>query len=330
MQRSATLMFVALTLVAAAAGAQPSAQTSPVLERVQARGTVRCGSVERPGLAGRDGNGRWSGLEVDVCRAVAAAVLGSPDKIVYSTYETPKQFVAVRNNQDDLFFLTGSEIRDQSLEGSVLPCPTVFVESHTVMVPVTSAVQHLADLAGVTVCYMIGSSTERSLSNALEQLPKPWLRRPFSEEGEMRDTYNAQSCHAVAGELTDLASYRLDGGVNKLESRILPERTTLFPIVAATGRADARWSAIVSWVVDTLISSERPETRWYAGGAGAMPLPLADPALPANWQSRVLSAVGSYRDIFDRNVGKGSRFQLDRGPNANQAEGGLLLSPFLD
>jgi len=326
MRRSKTLTFVVMTLVAAAAGAQPS----PVLERVQARGTVRCGSVERPGLAGRDGNGRWSGLEVDVCRAVAAALLGAPDKIVYSTYETPKQFGAVRENQDDLFFLTGSEIHEQNLEGRVLPGPAVFVESHAVMVPAGSAVQHLADLAGVSVCYMIGSSTERSLSNALEKSPKPWLRRPFSEEGEMRDTYNAQNCHAVAGELTDLASYRLEGGVNRLESRILPERTTLFPIVAATGRADARWSALVSWVIATLISSERAETRWYAGGAGAMPLPAADPALPANWQSRVLAAVGSYGDIFGRNLGNGSRLKLERGPNANQADGGLLLSPFLD
>jgi general L-amino acid transport system substrate-binding protein len=326
MRRSTRLMFVPMMLVAAVAGAQPS----PMLDRVQARGTVRCGSVERPGLAGRDGSGRWSGLEVDVCRAVAAAVLGSPDKIVFSTYATPRQFEAVRENQDDLFFLTGSEIHEQNLEGGLLLGPTVFVESHAVMVPAASAVRHLTDLAGVTVCYMIGSSTERSLSNALERLPKPWLRRAFSEVGEMRDTYNAQSCHAIAGELTDLASYRLDQGVNQLESRILPERTTLFPIVAATGRTDARWSAVVSWVVATLISSERPETRWYAGGAGAMPLPAADPALPPKWQSRVLTAVGSYGDIFDRNLGKGSRLQLERGPNANQADGGLLLSPFLD
>ena len=326
MRRSMAVSFAPLVLVAATV----RAQSSPVLERVQARGAVRCGSVERPGLTGRDGNGGWSGLEVDVCRAVAAAVLGSPDRIVYSSYETPRQFDAVRENRDDLVFLTGSEIHEQSLEGRLLPGPTVFVESHAVMVPAASAAHHLADLAGVSVCYMIGSSTERSLSNALERTPRPWVRRPFSEVGEMRDTYDAQSCHAIAAELTDLASYRLEGGVNRLESRILPERATLFPIVAATGRADARWSAVVSWVVATLIGSERPETRWYAGGAGAMPLAAADPVLPPDWQSRVLAAVGSYGDIFDRNLGKGSRLGLERGPNANQADGGILLSPFLD
>ena len=119
------------------------AMAGSVVERVKARGFVRCGSVERPGLAGPDGHGGWTGLEVDVCRAVAAAVLGSPERIEYHAYEAPKDFDAVRNQQDDIYFLTGSEIAKQKLAGKVLPGPTVFVESQAVMVPVNSAEQHL-------------------------------------------------------------------------------------------------------------------------------------------------------------------------------------------
>jgi general L-amino acid transport system substrate-binding protein len=324
--RQLSLLSILVFLFAPAAGAQPAS----VAERVKARGTVRCGSVERPGLAQQDGKGQWRGLGVDVCRAVAAAVLGSPEKFSYRTYETPKEFDAIREQQDDVFFLSGMEIRDQKLAGLLVPGPTVFIESHGVMVPASSPVRHVADLPGQGVCFVIGTSSERSLSAYLEKAPKAWLRRPFSEEGEMVDAYNAQNCHAVAGETTTLASYRLNGGVNRLQSRILPEQTTSFPLIAATGTSDGKWASIVAWTVATLISGERPETRWYAGGAGAMPIAAPEMGLDKQWQRHVLAAVGHYGEIFERNLGKGSPFRLERGLNVNQVNGGLILSPFLD
>ena len=325
MRRPFALAFVLLVLETTA-----SSQPASVADRVKARGNVRCGSVERPGLAQQAGDGHWRGLEVDVCRAVATAVLGSPDKFTYRTYETPKEFDSVRQAQDDVFFLSGMEIHEQKLAGLLVAGPTVYIESHGVMVPASSPVRHVADLPGQGVCFVIGTSTERSLSAALEKAPKPWLRRPFSEEGEMVDAYNARNCHAVAGEITTLASYRLNPGVNRLESRILPERTTSFPLIAATSTQDATWASIVAWTVATLVSGERPETKWYAGGAGAMPLDAPEAGLDKGWQRRVLAAVGHYGDIFERNLGKGSSLKLERGLNANQADGGLLLSPFLD
>ena len=257
-------------------------------------------------------------------------MLGSPDRIEYHVYETPKDFDAVRNQQDDVYFLTGSEINEQKLAGKVVPGPTVFVESHAVMVPSNSAAHHVGDLAGDSICFMIGSPAERSLKAYFDALHKNWLRRAFSEDGEMNDAYNVQNCHAIAGEITTLAATRLDRGVNRLSSRILPEPLSVFPVMAATGTNDAQWSAIVAWTVHTLISAERPETRWYAGGAGAMPIAAPELGLDKEWQRRVLAAVGNYGDIFERNLGKGSPLKLDRGLNANQFSGGLLLSPFLE
>jgi general L-amino acid transport system substrate-binding protein len=301
-----------------------------VIKRVKVRGIVRCGSVNRPGLASVDDRGRWTGLNVDVCRGIAAAVLGSADRIEYHEYETPKQFDAVRNQQDDVYFLTGSEIDEQKLAGKIVPGPTVFVESHIVMVPFNSTAHNVGDLAGNTICFMIGSLTERSTNAYFEALHKNWLRMPYSEDGEMKDAYNVQRCHAIAGEITALAAARLDPGVNRLSSRFLPEPLSVFPVMAATGTNDAQWSAIVAWTVDTLISAERPETRWYAGGAGAMPVAAPELGLDKGWQRRVLAAVGNYGNIFERNLGKISRLKLDRGFNANQLSGGLLLSPFLE
>jgi general L-amino acid transport system substrate-binding protein len=302
----------------------------PVVERVKAHGFVRCGGVERPGLAAADGRGRSTGLEVDICRAVAAAVLGSPERMEYHAYETPKEFDTVRKNQDDIFFLTGSEIAEQSLAGMVLPGPVVFVESHGVMVPVDSAAAHVGDLAGKGVCYMIGSPVERSLEAYFDAVHRGWFRRAFSEDGEMVDTYSARNCQAIADEITTLASIRLNPGVSLLASRILTETLADFPVMAATGIDDAQWSAIVSWTVQTLVAAERPETRWYAGGVGAMPVSAPELGLDKGWQRRVLTTVGDYGAIFERNLGTGSKLRLDRGLNANQIHGGALLAPFLE
>ena len=306
------------------------AQSASVTERVKARGVVRCGSVERPGLARSVGQGRWTGFNVDICRAIAVAVLGSADRIQYHGYETPKDFDAVRHQQDDVYFLTGSEIDEQNLAGKVVPGPTVFVESQAVMVASTSTVRHVSDLAKDSICFLIGSSAERSLGAYFGAIHQNWLRRAFSEDGEMLDAYNVQNCHAIAGEISTLATLRLESGAKRLSSRILPEPLTVFPVIAATGTNDGQWSAIVAWTVHTLVSAERPETRWYAGSAGAMPVAAPELGLDKNWQRRVLAAVGNYGDIFERHLGRRSPLGLDSGLNANQLDGGFLLSPFLE
>ncbi|MDA8171847.1 MAG: hypothetical protein M0Z48_08490 [Nitrospiraceae bacterium] len=236
----------------------------------------------------------------------------------------------MRNRLDDVFFLTGPEINEQKLAGKIVPGPTVFVESHAVMVPSNSAARRVGDLAGDTICFLTGSLAERSLSSYFDTRKKSWLPIAFSEEAEMNDAYNVQHCHAIAGEITTLAATRLAPGVNRMSSRILPEPLSVFPVIAATGTDDAQWSAIVAWTVITLVSAERPETRWYAGGAGAMPVTAPALGLGGRWQRRVLAAVGSYSDIFERNLGKGSRLKLDRGLNANQFKGGLLPAPLLE
>ena len=317
-----SLLFVCCSFSAAVAG--------NVVKRVKAHGILHCGSIARPGLAGQDSNGRWAGLEVDICRSVATAVLGSPERIDFHAYSSEKDFDAVRKHKDDLYFLTGSEIHGQNLSGMVLAGPTVFVESHGVMVPGSSPVHHISELSGDSVCFYIGSPVEQTLNAYFDGLHLNWFRRPFSEEGEMVDTYTAQNCHALAGEITALAALCTDPEESRLSSRILPETLTDFPIMVATGTDDAQWSSIVAWVIHTLVSAERPETHWSAGGAGAMPVTAPELNLKEGWQQRVLSVVGTYGDIFDRNLGKDSVLKISRGLNENHIHGGLLLSPFIE
>ncbi len=316
--------FVVLFL---AIGWGHTAAAGPILDRVKAEGVVHCGSAERPGLATVAGD-QWRGLNVDVCRAVAAAVLGSPDRIEFHEYETPKQYDGVRLGTDDLFFLTAGEINEQELAGKVLPGPTVFVETHNVMVPRDSKIRHLKDLAGQTICFMLRTSAEHSLRGYLGN--RPWIAMGYSEDGEMMDAYNVHRCGAVAYEITTLLPLLGQKGALGFANRILPEPLVAFPVMATTGTDDGAWSAIVAWTVHTLVSGERPETHWYYGGARAMPVAAPELGLDNGWQARVLSAVGHYGQIYERHLGKRSGLVLARGLNANQVEGGLLLSPFLE
>jgi general L-amino acid transport system substrate-binding protein len=330
----------ALTLIALLACGGPSAlpahaaagavRAGAVVARVQARGAVRCGSVERPGIAQSDGTGQWRGLAVDICRAVAAAVLGSAQRFEYHSYETGTDYERVRSHADDLYFLTGREIVEGKLIGALLPGPTVFIASDGAMVPATSPVQHLADLAGKGVCFMIADPAEQALGAYFAKANLPWFRHPYSEHGEMEDAYAVQRCAAVAAERTELARIRLLPGQTQLRSRILPEPLNAFPLIAATSTADGRWSAIVAWTIHTLVDAERPESDWMAGGARALPIPAADLGLATDWQSRVLQATGHYGQIYARNLGDGSPYLLERGFNSNQLEGGLQLSPFVE
>jgi len=302
------------------------AHAGPVLDQVKKQGFISCGATQRPGVAYQDANGHWTGIAVDICRSVAVALLGSPDKVIFSYYEMPNQFARVAAGKDQLFFLSGTEIQLNDLTGKVLFGPTIFYETHRVMVPVDSYAQNLADLAGVPICMPAGSRAERSLSSYFERHHLDLSPRPYTEDDEMLDAYGAKRCGAVADEATKLAQDL----VSDKHSRLLPESTAVFPIMAGTSTRDAQWAAIVAWTIDTLIAGERPETLWYAGGAGAMPVKAMELGLDTHWQARVLKTIGHYGAIYDRYLGKESGLNLARGPNDNQTNGGLLLTPFLE
>jgi general L-amino acid transport system substrate-binding protein len=319
------LLCAALPALATASPADPS----PTLARARARGAVRCGAVERPGLAEAGAEGP-RGLLVDVCRAVAAAALGAPDKVEFLLYSGPADFEAVRAQEQDVSFLTGAEIVEQDLSAAVLPLAPVYLETQAVMVPGASPWRDLAGLAGQGICFMAGSSAGRSLEAWFDDHRRSFLRHPYSEDGEMADAYAVRRCQALAGEATTLAAVRLSPGVRALRSRLLPEPLATFPVLAATGTSDGRWAALVAWTVHTLVAGERAETRWIPGGAAAMPVPGPALGLDPGWQRRVLSAVGDHRAIFERNLGQGSPLRLERGPNAGLAAGGALASPTLD
>lgn len=316
------MLFTAIAASAAEAGT--------VLDRVRAEGVVRCGGEPRPGLVEVDKEGHARGLLLDVCRAIAAAVIGPKGRLEFHQYNSSKAFDFARNGVDDVFFLTASEMKEEDLTGKVLPGPPVFIETTAVMVSEASPVQHLEELAGKSICFPIAGNSNRHLEAWFGAHKLDFIRMGYQEEVELNDTYNVQVCKGLSGEVTTLAQTRLDGGINNLKSRILPETLAAFPVLAATSTKDAEWAAVVAWAIHTLERAEVSTTYWTTGGARSLPVEADELKLPKDWQQRMIEASGTYADIYARNLGEGSPYHLPRGLNASWQNGGILLAPYID
>jgi general L-amino acid transport system substrate-binding protein len=336
---AAALIALCLTI---SAGSSVSA--GPILDRVRHDGIVKCASFERPGLAidvgeadaaaadsvGQDPDPTpWHGLNVEICKAVATVVLGSPDKIEFHGLDAPDDMADLTKGDDDIAFLTGREMHMAGIAGRVVPGPIVYVESIAAMVPTSTGAQHLADIDGMKgVCFASGSTLEHVLPGYFARVKKPWRPVGFTEDGEMIDAYNVQQCGVLAGERTTLAMDALEGGVNGLKSTILPEPIAFYPVMATSGPEDGDWSALVAWVVYTLQAGNRPSTDWAVGGAASMPVAIA--GLDKDWQAKLLTRVGSYGAMLERTVGAKSALQLPAGLNQSRENGGVLVSPGLE
>ena len=262
---------------------------------------------------------------------MAIAVLGPQAKTEFHAYSLQlSTFDPVKTGDDELSFLTLSEMLYGGVLPHVLPGPPVYYATASIMVMDGSPAQHVADLAGTRICAEPGTGPERSLNLYFEAHHFPLNFSMFQESDEMLDAFYGGRCEAIANETTSLAAIRLQAEHDGHEARILPEPLAAVPVLATTPRGDDAWSAIAAWTVQTLVLGERLNAG--GPGGGTVPLPLADPALglPQGWQTSVLRAAGSYAQIYARNLGADSPLDQPRGLNALWNEGGLMCPPFAE
>ena len=193
------------------------------------------------------------------------------------------------------------------------------------MVPEASAVHAPRDLAGASLCFMIGTGAQRALEAALERDHVEVRRLGFGEDVELRDAYNVGRCTAVAGDATFLAEVRQDGGVHGLKSRLLDAPLALDPVFLATGIEDGRWSAMADWVLQALMLGSAPRSGF--SGVGAAPLAAAATPLGfrEGWYGEAVEATGTYADLWAKNLGDGSDLKLAPGPNQPWPAGVMVV-----
>jgi general L-amino acid transport system substrate-binding protein len=313
--------------VAIALASCPLAHAGPVVDRIKSSGVIRCGGVPRPGLVGQSSNDPPSGLYLDLCRAIGAALLGPEGRIEFHLYGSDKAFARVTDGADDLFFLDGSDIADHRLADAVTLGPAVYFVSTAAMVHGPAPIQQLSDLAGKSICFYQGDNAHLNLEASMAARRLDFVRMGYMEYGELHDAYNSGVCDAQVGESADLAAAGLEEH-SAPASRILTEPLATFPVFAATPAGDAQWSAVVAWSTYALQRAELPATPWTAADLESLAIEGRDLGLAEDWGKRVVGAAGSYADIYARNLGDGSPLKLPRGPNAPAEVGGLFVTPF--
>jgi general L-amino acid transport system substrate-binding protein len=327
-----------------AAASEPPATGAGRLATVQSRGTLICGvNGALPGFSTIDTDGAAAGFDVDFCRALAAAVLGDSEAVEYRALNTDQRGPALQTGEVDVLIrnTTWTVSRDTAWG---LFGPTTFYDGQAIMVRAEIGASTIEDLAGATVCVQTGTTTELNLADATRDLDPPIEPVTFADIDPTYQAYTEERCDAVTSDRSQLVAQRT-GFENPDDHIILDDVLSKEPLGPVAPLGDDEWFNVVKWVVyatiqaeefgidstnvtDTAASSTDPTVQRFLGVTpdGADPFE-SGLGLEADWVVDVISQVGNYAEIYNRNLGPDTPFDLDRGLNSLWTDGGLLYAP---
>ena len=320
---------------------------SQKMAAIKARGSLICGvDGKLPGFSFVSPDGSYSGLDVDICKATAAAVLSDPAKVSFRDLSASERFAALSSGEVDLLSnnTTMSLSRDAPGGNALTFAPTTFFDGQAVMVPASSGIRSLKDVVGKPICVQTGTSSELNLADRMRELNASYTPLKFQSDEQTYAAYLQGRCVAVTTDRSQLAAKRT-GFPSPSEHILLPDVLSKEPLNPATVNSDPAWADAVRWVVYSLIQAEEmgitaanidakvaeakanknlAQLRRFFGVEGDLGKQLG---LPADFVVRTVKAVGNYGEVFERNVGTGSPLKLERGVNKQWREGGLMYSP---
>jgi general L-amino acid transport system substrate-binding protein len=317
------------------------AHAGKTLDTIKSRGQLICGVNE--GLAGfsaADSQGKWTGLDVDVCRAIAAAILGDGNKVKWVPLNAQQRFTALQSGEIDILSrnTTWTLTRDASLGMSFTG--VTYYDGQGFMVPAKLNLKSAKQLKGATVCVQSGTTTEKNLtdfSRANNLNLKPVVFEKFEATN---GAYFAGRCTAYTTDASGLASIRNKEAKDPKEHAILPDLISKEPLGPAVRRGDDEFFAIAKWVVFALVEAEdygitqenvdkmKSSTDPVVGRIlGTTEDTGKLLGLDKSWAANAIKAVGNYGEIFERNVGPKSPLALPRGLNNLWSHGGIMYAP---
>ena len=339
MKHTVKLGLAAALAMASATGAT-FAQGAKTLDAVKARGTVSCGVGT--GLAGfgqPDDKGVWTGLDVEFCRAVAAAVFNDPTKVTFKPLSAKERFTALQSGEVDLLARnsTWTISRDSSLGLSF--AGVNFYDGQGFMVKKSLGVKSAKELKGASVCVQTGTTTELNLADFFRANKMEYKPVVFEKNDEVVAAYDANRCDAMTTDASGLYAERLRLKAPD-DSIVLPEIISKEPLGPVVRQGDSQWFTIVRWVhyamlnaeelgvtqanVAEMVKSTNPDIKRMLGTEGDFGKGIG---LDNDWVVRIVKAVGNYGESYERNVGSGSRLKIERGLNKQWNMGGLQYSP---
>jgi general L-amino acid transport system substrate-binding protein len=314
------------------------AGTSATLDQVRSRGYVSCGASQTSvGFSAPDDQGYWRGLDVDTCRAVAAAVLGDKDKARFVPLTGQQRITALQTGEIDILPRTTTWTLRRDANGINFTVPNYY-EYDAFLVPKKLKVTQVKGLVGASVCVQTGSTNEvtvADLSRKHKLKLKPVL---FDNSAATRQAFFSGRCDAWLTDAAGLASARATQAKNPNDYLIFPASGGMEALTPAVRHGDDRWFDIVKWSflamvaaedlgitqtnVDEMLMSDDPRIRRFLGVEAGNGKALG---LDEKWAFHVVKQVGNYAEVFERTVGKDSPLKLPRGANALYRNGGLMF-----
>jgi general L-amino acid transport system substrate-binding protein len=314
-----------------------SAQT---LKAVTDRGILNCGTNGTlAGFGLPDAQGKWTGLDVDVCRAIAAAIFNDADKVKFVPLSAKDRFTALQSGEIDVLLrnTTWTSSRDSSLGLSFTGVD--YYDGQGFMVRNALKVNSALELNGASVCVQQGTTTELNLADYFHAHNMQLKSVTFATANEAVKAYDAGRCDAYTTDASGLYAERLRL-TNANDHIILPEIISKEPLGPVVRQGDDKWFTVVKWVlfaminaeelnitsknVDEMMKSTNPDVKRFVGTEGNYGEQLG---LSKDWAVRIIKAVGNYGEAFERNVGQGSPLKIERGLNKLWNKGGIQYAP---
>ncbi|MGL4240133.1 MAG: amino acid ABC transporter substrate-binding protein [Beijerinckiaceae bacterium] len=337
---SRAIAGVAFAAVCLAAAPKPAAAQS-TLAAIKQRGSVACGvNQSLAGFAFPLGGGRWSGMNVDFCRAIAAAVFDDPEKVTYQPVAIADMFAELKASKFDVLVRNVTWTSSREVEGQVAFGPVTFYDGQGFMVKKAQRVILSArGLGNVPVCVASGSTTELNINDYFRANGLQARLVVMPDWAQTVAAYESGKCQAISTDTSGLHALRATFG-NADDHIILPQVISKEPLAPVVRQGDDQWLQIVRWTHFAMVTGEdlgisratlaeqlkssSPEVRRILGLEGRQGEILG---LSNDWAQRVIRHVGNYGESFERNLGRGSPLRFNRGLNALWSQGGLQYAP---
>lgn len=316
-------------------------QAGTTFDAVKAKGFVQCGvNLGLFGFSAPDEKGNWSGLDVDTCRAVAAAMFGDATKVKYSPLSAQARLPALQSGEVDLLARNTTQTLTRATANGLNFGPVTYYDGQGFMAPKKLNVKDAKGLNGATICALPGTTTEQNVADFFRANRMAYKSVVIEKNEELNKAFFAGRCDAISSDASQLAGIRASDAPNPADYVILKDIISKEPLAPAVRQGDEQWFDVVIWSIHAMIEAEE---RGLSSATVDEGLKSPDPnvkrllgvtegngkalGLDEKWAYNIIKQVGNYGESFERNVGSGSKLKLERGLNALWTNGGLMYAP---
>jgi general L-amino acid transport system substrate-binding protein len=336
-KRPVFLPLIMLLTLLFAGGHSVHAQT---LNAVKERGTLNCGVGQGLlGFSSMDDKNVWTGFDVDICRAVAAAIFGDPAKVTFTPLDAATRFTALQSSEIDVLSRNSTWTMSRESSLGLMFAGVAYYDGQGFLLRRDAKIDTALQLGGKTVCTQTGTTTELNLADYFRANDMPLKVLALGTAEESLKAYDDRKCDVLTSDVSQLYAERLK--LSAPDSHIiLPEVISKEPLGPAVRQGDDQWFNLVKWTLYSLINAEElgvksttiddavksanPDIRRLVGAEGEFGAQLG---LANDWAARAVRAVGNYGELYERNVGTQSKLSIPRGLNALWTQGGIQYAP---